>query len=148
VRERRRQQHIGAAAALTSSGGFGLQLGNRQIGAMAASERSLSELHMHSQFAGLLEEVVHGKALRTRLHSAHARAHDLASSESAAGTHLALSLPLSANAAQRLSAVLSQQQAAIAQLVTVLNTNARDLAIMQAALPQRTISAGTAEMRY
>ncbi|KAJ1616571.1 hypothetical protein T492DRAFT_541233 [Pavlovales sp. CCMP2436] len=49
---------------------------------------------------------------------------------------------------QRLSAVLSQQQAAIAQLVTVLNTNARDLAIMQAALPQRTISAGTAEMRY
>jgi hypothetical protein len=130
VRSRRAQHHLSAAAALGGGYSAAAQQGQARYGGGGGggSELSLSELHLHGQFAALLDDLVNRKALRHRLHSVLARADALVAAE---GAGLADAAPLSAATAARLAQVLGQQQQAIQELLAVLQTDARDLAIMQ-----------------
>jgi hypothetical protein len=128
VRARRQQHHLSAAAVL--AGGYGAT-------GRAGVERSLSELHLHAVFSTCLDDLVHGKALRARLHGVHTRAAQIIAADEAAGAQLADAETLPAATSARLAQVLAQQQAAIAQLLQVLQTDARDLALMQQHADQR-----------
>ncbi|KAG8459725.1 hypothetical protein KFE25_003177 [Diacronema lutheri] len=130
LRTERSVAHAKAAAALGSGAAAGGGMGGGGGGALTPTERPLAELQLHAHLSALLDSIVHGTALRARLHALHARATQLCDADGERGAALVRAPALSHATAGRLAAVLAQQQAAIAELLATLDRDARDLRVL------------------